>query len=140
MTSSVRPAATPELRLEKMSLVILYAADVARSVRFYRDVLGLRVVEESPQWAQFDGGGTHLAVHPHPKLPAERGVAHPWIVFDVADPHAAYAALVARGVAMKGPLQEVCGDEQRAGLSGDFEDPDGNLLSILGYVRRAATA
>jgi lactoylglutathione lyase len=136
MTNSATNA-LPEVRLSKIGLVIGYTRDTARSVAFYRGVLGMRVVEESPQWAQFDGGGVHLAMHVHPKLPAERGIAHPWIVFEVTDPHATYAALVAKGVVMKGPLQEVCGDETTVGLSGDFEDPDGNLLSILGNIPRS---
>src|SRR5262249_51188022 len=114
----------PAVQLKKITLLIQYAKDPMKSLAFYRDVLGMKVVEESPQWVQLDGGGVHLALHAHEKLPAPRGVAHPWVVFEVDDPHAAYEALKSEGVAFRGPPVEVCGDEKTVGLSADFEDPD----------------
>ncbi len=94
-------------------------------------------MDASPQWVELDAGGVHLALHPHDRIPEDRGPAYPWIVFRVDDVRGTYEALRAKGVAFLAPPQEVCGDETTVGLSADLKDPDGNLLSILGMVPRA---
>jgi catechol 2,3-dioxygenase-like lactoylglutathione lyase family enzyme len=126
--------ASPPVHLSKIGLVILYVKDPIASLAFYRDLLGMTVVEESPGWVQLDGGGTHLALHPHPSIPADRGSAASWVVFEVDDVHGTYRALRDRGVAFLCEPKQVCGDEKKAGLSADLKDPDGNPISIFGYV------
>ena len=37
--------------------------DMSRSVRFYRDKLGLRLRSETPDWTEFETGTTVLALH-----------------------------------------------------------------------------
>lgn len=45
--------------------IILYVANMEKSMRFYGEVLGLRATSEpSPFWMTFDCGGTSLALHP----------------------------------------------------------------------------
>ena len=136
---AAKPAAAksgPPVSLSKIGLVILYVKDPIASLAFYRDLLGMTVVEESPGWVQLDGGGTHLALHPHPSIPADRGSACSWVVFEVDDVQGAHAALRDRGVAFLCEPKQVCGDEKKAGLSADLKDPDGNPISIFGYVTR----
>jgi catechol 2,3-dioxygenase-like lactoylglutathione lyase family enzyme len=128
--------AATDVRLDRISMFILYVRDPMRSVPFFRDLLGMKVLEATPQWAQLDGGGVHLALHPHASIPAKRDAAHPWVVFEVEDLRGAYESLRRKGLAFRGPPVEVCGDEQRAGMSADFEDLDGNLFSLFGYVPR----
>jgi catechol 2,3-dioxygenase-like lactoylglutathione lyase family enzyme len=123
-----------EVRLDRIGLFILYCRDAMKSAAFYRDVLGMRVVEATPHWAGLDGGGVHLALHPHPSMPAERGTASPWVVFTVDDVRGVHAALVEKGIRFDCEPREVCSDESSSGLSADFKDPDGNLLSIFGKV------
>lgn len=130
-----RAAAGP-VALSKISLVIVYVKDPIASLAFYRDLLGMKVLEESPQWVELDGGGTHLALHPHPSIPADRGTTASWVVFQVDDVHGTHQALVKKGATFLCAPKEVCGDEKRAGLSADLKDPDGNPLSIFGYVPR----
>ena len=48
----------------KLSYVIKFVADMNRAVKFYRDVLGLRLKFESPGWSEFVTGETTLALHP----------------------------------------------------------------------------
>lgn len=43
--------------------MIVYVADMARSVQFYRDKLGIPLKFESPEWTEFDTGTTVLALH-----------------------------------------------------------------------------
>jgi lactoylglutathione lyase len=127
------PSAADDVRLGRLAMVILYARDPLRSLAFYRDVLGMTVKEESPEWVELDGGGVSVALHASPR-PVERTETSPWVVFAVDDVRGAYDALAAKGVRFLKPLTQVCGDEAHRGLSGDFHDPDGNALSIFGMV------
>lgn len=126
----------PPIRLNKASLLICYVRDAMASVAFYRDKLGMKVLEASPHWAELDAGGIRLALHPHPKLPATREPTLPFLVFTVDDVHGAYEALRAHGVTFLTPPKEVFGDESMVGLAADLADLDGNLISILGTVPR----
>lgn len=126
--------AATDVRLDRISMFILFSRDTMKSVAFYRDVLGMKVLESSPYWADLDGGGVHLALHPHDKMPEKHGVAHPWVVFQVEDVRGAFEALKAKGIAFTCEPKEVCSDATTVGLSADFEDPDGNRLSLFGKV------
>ena len=123
--------------LSNVSLVICYVKDTMRSAPFYRDLLGLELTQLSPHWAQFKAGSLSLALHPHPNVPTVRESARPWVVFGVDDPMAEYERLKAKGLVFLKPPFEVCGDEREAGMSADFEDPDGNQFSIFGMVARS---
>ncbi len=48
----------------RVSWPIVFVSDMARSVSFYRDVLGLSLKFESPEWTEFGTDGvTVLALH-----------------------------------------------------------------------------
>ncbi len=42
---------------------MLMAQDMGRAVRFYRDVLGLKVAFESPEWTELTFGSAIVALH-----------------------------------------------------------------------------
>ena len=44
-------------------ITMITVSDMDRSVRFYRDILGLKLRFQSPDWSEFDTGGTTLALH-----------------------------------------------------------------------------
>jgi len=46
-----------------VSYAIVFVSDMARSVAFYRDVIGLPVRFESPAWTEFVTEGATLALH-----------------------------------------------------------------------------
>ena len=98
--------ASPALGTLKLSLVIFYVRDPMASLPFYRDLLGMKVTEASPEWVALDGGGVSLALHPHPAIPAKREATSPWVVFDVDDVRGAYEALVAKGATVHRPPEE----------------------------------
>ena len=123
-----------DVRLDKLSLVIFYVRDPMASLAFYRDLLGMKVTEASPQWVQLDCGGTSLALHPHPSLPEKRDASNPWVVFQVDDVHGAYQALLDKGVKFISAPKQVCAYDTYVGMSADLADPDGNLLSLYGTV------
>src|SRR5215831_5314411 len=44
-------------------ITMVTVSDMDRSVRFYRDVLGLKLKFQSPDWSEFDLGPNTLALH-----------------------------------------------------------------------------
>jgi len=107
-------------------------ADADRARAFYRDALGLALIEDGGYALVFDANGTQLrvqrveAVAPHPYT------ALGWEVDDVT---ASARALAARGVAMARfpglPLDaDGIWDTPDGSRVAWFHDPDGNTLSI----------
>jgi lactoylglutathione lyase len=48
----------------QLTYAIKYVGDMGRAVAFHRDVLGLPLKFESPEWSEFATGETTLALHP----------------------------------------------------------------------------
>ena len=107
-------------------------ADADRARAFYRDALGLALIEDGGYALVFDANGTQLrvqrveAVAPHPYT------ALGWEVDDVT---ASVRALAVRGVAMARfpglPLDaDGIWDTPDGSRVAWFQDPDGNTLSI----------
>ena len=107
--------------------------DLDRALPFYRDVLGLKVLEQTPFAIRFGAGeGSQLSVYK--RGPVERGqtVAH----FEVADIDAAVADIRSRG----GVFEEYSGPGLTTingiALMGPvargawLKDPDGNVLGL----------
>jgi lactoylglutathione lyase len=84
----------------QLRYVIKFVADIDKVVKFYRDVLGLKVKFESPGWSEFVTGETILALHPasdkNPAGKVELG-------FTVADVEAFYRDMSAKGVLFSMP-------------------------------------
>ena len=47
----------------RVNYAIVFVSDMKRAVSFYRDVLGLPLKFESPQWTEFASDGATLALH-----------------------------------------------------------------------------
>jgi catechol 2,3-dioxygenase-like lactoylglutathione lyase family enzyme len=115
----------------------LAATDAAAATTFFRDVLGLRFVEDAGVALVFDAGDTMLRIQkvqaftPHPFT----GLG--WRVADIA---ATVDDLVAKGVRME--RYDFLPQDER-GIwttpNGDktcwFHDPAGNTLSLTQFVR-----
>lgn len=48
----------------KLAHAIEFVADMDRAVKFYRDVIGLPLKFQSPEWSEFATGETTLSLHP----------------------------------------------------------------------------
>jgi lactoylglutathione lyase len=48
----------------KLGLVMIVVRDMERSVAFYRDVLGLKLLIHQANWSQFDAGNILIGLHP----------------------------------------------------------------------------
>jgi lactoylglutathione lyase len=58
--------------MTRFSYTIVFVRDMGRSVKFYRDALGLPLRFESPEWSEFATGSCNLALHK-----AAEGTAQP---------------------------------------------------------------
>jgi lactoylglutathione lyase len=47
----------------RVSYAIVFVSDMKRSVAFYRDVVGLPLKFDSPEWSEFSTDGATLALH-----------------------------------------------------------------------------
>jgi catechol 2,3-dioxygenase-like lactoylglutathione lyase family enzyme len=122
----------------KISLLTLGVRDIARSLAFYRDGLGLPThnYEEGADVVFFPLEGTWLAIHPREKLAedaqvSEEGRGFSGITIAHNEPSKEKVdevfarALAAGAKAIKKPQDVFWG-----GYSGYFADPDGHLWEV----------
>jgi catechol 2,3-dioxygenase-like lactoylglutathione lyase family enzyme/DNA-binding CsgD family transcriptional regulator len=127
--SAMTPAPAPALG--PIGQVARHVRDVAASVAWYRDVLGLPHLYTYGTLAFFDCGGLRLFLTESAEPPGDSV-----LYFRVADIRAAHAALAARGV-------EFVSAPHRIHVHGDgteewmafFNDPDGRPLGLMAQVR-----
>ena len=125
------PAPTPAI--DRIGQIHITVHDLARAVRFYRDVLGLPFLFEVPRMAFFDCGGVRLMLGiPEPEFDRPASI----IYYRVPDIAAAHAALVARGVAFRQPPHLVARLATADLFLADFRDSEGNPLCLMSEVAR----
>lgn len=146
MTAVQQPGAATPIQLLAHSHAGVYVSDMARSVTFYRDVLGFDVRYDSAPGVPGDrvviGLIAGLAVElvkqgefdvtPAPVSAAGMGIAN--FSFSVRDLDAAHAELMARGLAEAGPLVTLPSGVRLM----MFRDPDGNLIELLDLLGHAS--
>jgi catechol 2,3-dioxygenase-like lactoylglutathione lyase family enzyme len=122
--------------LGNAKLVAFVAArDIARATAFYRDTIGLKLVEETPFATVFDANGTMLRVTPVPNLQVAPYTVLGW---DVADIKSTAKKLAIAGVPFS-RYQGMQQDEDGIWTSPSgarvawFQDPDGNTLSLTQF-------
>ncbi|MHB0856382.1 MAG: VOC family protein [Anaerolineae bacterium] len=122
----------------RISIITLGVADLERSVRFYRDGLGLPLPGGAEGIAFFELQGTWLALYPHDLLAEDAGVAAG------AGPRGFTGITLAQNLRSKVEVDAVMQEAVRAGAtlvkepqdvfwggySGYFADPDGYLWEL----------
>lgn len=120
----------------RLSFVSLGVADLERSVRFYRDGLGLVPRQETPEMAIFELGRTWLAIVPRAVLAAESGVPPEGTGFGgIALAHNVrrreeVEPLLALAAAVGGRIVRPAAEASWGGYAGVFADPDGFLWEV----------
>jgi predicted enzyme related to lactoylglutathione lyase len=109
-----------------LDYVYYWTTDMDRAVKFYSEVLGLRLARrDGSRWAEFEAGTVRFALHGAVGPTEPGGTA----VFRVGDLDAARADLEARGAAFQEPEGEIEGYARFASL----RDPDGNRVDLIEY-------
>ncbi len=108
--------------------IFVYVRDMSVSCKFYRDILGLRVIEEDEACVKFDAGEVILALNraaDHGMALANRPDDTSINVFHTYGVEALRAALEKRGLEFSGPTQSM-----DIGQAAAFYDPDGHCYSL----------
>ena len=116
------------VKLSRVGYLMIPVRDMARSLAFYRDALGLAVRFSGDEFAFLDGGGVAVALRKAGNLGPASADHFIEVVFEVDGIDAAYESLRARGVEFRNAPRPATGDRYAA----DFRDPDGHVLSIFG--------
>ena len=137
--SAAHPAAasgSASFGLARVGQIAGVVEDVARATRFYRDVLGMRLLFEAPPGlAFFDCGGVRLMLSPAEGAAAAG--ASSVVYYDVPDIHAAHAALAARGARFEGDPHVVAPLANADLWMAFLRDSEGNLLGLMHEAPRA---
>ena len=133
-TAAAQAAATPPVltgtRFEQVALTV---GDLNAARRFYRDQLGLTLLFEAGGMLFFDVGGTRLMLAADPARqppPRPTGILY----FHTDDFAAAHARLTTSGARLVGAVETVQQTPKGTLRLQQFEDPDGNMLAIMGFV------
>jgi catechol 2,3-dioxygenase-like lactoylglutathione lyase family enzyme len=122
-------------KLSKIGVVMLGVAELARSVAFYRDKLGIAVTGQNEGFAFLDGGGVTLCLSEPLGRAVKPMTGATEVVFSVDNVTGAHQALTARGVEFaQAPFQAT-----GAMWAANFRDPDGHILSVFGPEGNAAS-
>jgi catechol 2,3-dioxygenase-like lactoylglutathione lyase family enzyme len=116
------------VRLSGIHAVMLGVRDLAQSVAFYRDQLGLKLKMQEPQIALLDAGAVTLGLSPGHVRMAPHVAGASEVVFRVEDVRAAHRALGQIGIVFLSEPRQATPTEWVA----HFKDLDGHLLSIFG--------
>ena len=109
---------------DRIGAVILLVSDMKRSTRFYRDVLGMEMKQQSKDWTEFSKRGTVLALHPSKKKRIKKNNSM-LVGFSVSDFDDVCNGLKKKKVKFcKKPKEEPFGKHAIV------QDPDGHLISI----------
>lgn len=118
------------MRAMELDHVYYWTTDIDRSVKFYEDVVGLKLARrDDGNWALFEAGPVHLALHGAIEgRPFQTGGAT--AVFRVDDLDEARAALEGRGA----EFEEHVGEVQGFARFASFRDPDNNIVQLIEYM------
>jgi len=128
-------AVKSNVKLSTLTHVILYVKDTKKAIEFYQDKLGTTVKFNEEGWVELETGSTTLALHVAGEKTGTPGGSST-VVFGVENVKQTYEDLKAAGVKFTGEPHQVCETPDSLGMSADFQDPDGNSLSIFGMVKK----
>jgi catechol 2,3-dioxygenase-like lactoylglutathione lyase family enzyme len=113
--------------------VVLYVANLGRSVAFYRDLLGFRQVDMGLGSAELESGDGRVTLSRVLDVtPIDRRLIH--LLLEVPDVQAAYDELLLQGVEFVHRPRPVSRYEQLELWSAAFRDPDGHGIALIRWV------
>jgi lactoylglutathione lyase len=118
-----------------LAYTILFAVDLARSIHFYRDLIGIPLRFSTDSYAEFQTEGAKFALYARAELPSLIGREAPpgplpWpqgeIAFFVEDPDAEHERLRRADVTILAPPTDRPWGERTLHVA----DPDGNVIEL----------
>lgn len=108
--------------IKGIATIWLPVNDMELAVTFYRDNLGLEVLEHDDDWSEVTAGDQRIGLNAHESPAGDGGAV---IAFAVDDIEASVDTLKSNGVEFAGELSE-----HPWGRIAPFKDPDGNDLQL----------
>lgn len=127
---------------KQIDYTMVVVSDMARSVEFYRDKLGIPLKFESPEWTEFQTGSTTLALHgggvatsgpPAGDLSKQAGTCS--LGFNVEDVDKTFEELKAKGIRFVMPPMQRENEGIRLAVA---IDPDGLPISFAQLIAQTA--
>ncbi len=129
---------------KQIDYTMVIVSDMARSVEFYRDKLGISLKFQSPDWTEFQTGATTLALHgggirrERPSGEADdKSAGTCSIGFNVEDVDKTYEELKAKGIFFVMPPTQREGEGIKLAVC---IDPDGLPVSFAQMVAQTAAS
>ena len=123
---------------KQMDYTMIVVSDMAKSVEFYRDKLGIPLKFESPEWTEFATGTTTLALHGggvareyHDTGDQSQAAGSCSIGFNVDDVDKTYEELKAKGLRFVMPPTQREGEGIKLAVA---IDPDGLPISFAQMI------
>jgi lactoylglutathione lyase len=110
---------------KRVGAAIVLVEDMEKSVTFYRDILGLKIKQESPDWVEFVNVSGSAVLALHPKRTKSSGSPNMLVGFSVNDIENVCKELEKKSVKFYKKLTD-----ESFGKHAIIEDPDGHLISI----------
>ena len=114
----------------RVNYAIVFVSDMKRSVAFYRDVIGLPLKFDSPEWSEFASEGAILALHrseapasPQDESDLPAGRCRPGL--SVRDLDAFHVRMVEHNVICTQQPKDLFGAKMA-----QYLDPDGLAISV----------
>ncbi len=117
------------MNIKRVGNVILAVKDLAKSVRFYNEIIGLPIKQQRKSWVDLGSKGALISLHPasesspHSGTSIENGIA---IGFLVGDIKSSIDELKSKGVKIHRDIEE-----KDAGKNAVILDPDDYMISLF---------
>jgi lactoylglutathione lyase len=128
----------------QLDYAMVVVSDMQRSVEFYRDLLGIPMKFQSPDWTEFLTGTTTLALHGGGVKPTTPPSGDPSknagtcsVGFNVSDVDRTYEELKAKGVHFVMPPTQRDGEGIKLAVC---IDPDGLPIAFAQPIAEGATS
>lgn len=123
------------LRQSTIGQIAVNVHDLPKAVAFYRDVLGLRFLFETPSMAFFDVNGIRLMLG----KPEKPEFDHPSSIlyYKVADLRETHKTLIGKNVTFESEPHLVARMPNHELWMAFFRDIDGNMLALMSEIPRS---
>jgi lactoylglutathione lyase len=117
------------MNIKRVGNVILAVKDLAKSVSFYNEIIGLPIKQQRKSWVDLGSKGALISLHPasesspHSGTSIENGIA---IGFLVGDIKSSIEELKSKGVKIHREIEE-----KDAGKNAVILDPDDYMISLF---------
>ena len=113
------------LMINKISFISYFVSDLQRSIAFYRDLLGLKLLLNNDAWAEFNIDGQRLAIHEKKNNTSLNNQSSATVYFEANPIEKVVEALESKGIIFNGEIEVY-----PYGKLILFSDPDNNSLGL----------